>query len=83
MAGRFHGGPSVIGYDGFRDAVAAREKDFARAFAKALVEYAIGRPCGFRDEPLVESIVARAAAKNFALREFIHALVQSEAFRSK
>ena len=83
VAGRFHGGPSFIGYDGFRDAVAAREKDFARAFAKALVEYAIGRPCGFRDEPLVESIVARAAAKNFALREFIHALVQSEAFRSK
>jgi hypothetical protein len=83
VAGRFHGGPSFVGFDGFRDAVAAREKDFARGFAKALVEYALGRPCGFRDEPLVESIVARAAAKNFALREFIHALVQSEAFRSK
>jgi hypothetical protein len=66
-----------------RDAVAAREKDFARGFAKALVEYALGRPCGFRDEPLVESIVTRAEAKNFAMREFIFALVQSEAFRSK
>jgi hypothetical protein len=83
VAGRFHGGPSFIGFEGFRDAVAAREKDFARSFAKALVEYALGRPCGFRDEPLVESIVSRAAAKNFAIREFIHALVQSESFRSK
>jgi hypothetical protein len=83
VAGRFYGGSSFVGFDGFRDAVAAREKDFARGFAKALVEYALGRPCGFRDEPLVEAIVARAAAKDFAIREFIHALVQSEAFRSK
>ena len=83
VAGRFHGGPSFVGFEGFRDAVAAREKDFARGFAKALVEYALGRPCGFRDGPLVEAIVARAAAKDFAIREFIHALVQSEAFRSK
>ncbi|MEI6240418.1 MAG: DUF1592 domain-containing protein [Planctomycetia bacterium] len=82
-AGSFHGGPSFTGFEGFRDAVAARERDFARSFAKALVEYALGRPCGFRDEPLVESIMRRAETKNFALREFIHALVQSEAFRSK
>jgi hypothetical protein len=81
--GSFHGGPSYVGFEGFRAAVAARERDFARGFTKALVEYAFGRPCGFRDEPLVESIVARAEAKNFAMREFIFALVQSEAFRSK
>lgn len=83
VAGSFHGGSSFVGFEGFRAAVAARERDFARGFTKALVEYAFGRPCGFRDEPLVESIVARAEAKNFAIREFIHALVQSEAFRSK
>jgi hypothetical protein len=83
VAGRFYGGSSFVGFDGFRDAAAAREKDFACGFAKALVEYALGRPCGFRDEPLVETIVARAEAKHFAMREFIHALVQSEAFRSK
>lgn len=82
VSGRFHGGPSFIGYEGFRAAVAAREKDFARGFAKALIEYALGRPCGFRDEPLVESIVSRAEAKDFAIREFILGLVQSDAFRS-
>ena len=83
VAGSFHGGPSFVGFEGFRAAVAARERDFARGFAKALVEYALGRPCGFRDEPLVAAIVSRAAAKDFAIREFIHALVQSDAFRSK
>jgi hypothetical protein len=83
VAGGFHGGPSFIGFEGFRDAVAAREMDFARGFAKALVEYALGRPCGFRDEPLIEAIVSRAEAKDFAIREFILALVQSDAFRSK
>ncbi len=83
VAGGFHGGPSFIGFEGFRDAVAAREPDFARGFAKALVEYALGRPCGFRDEPLIEAIVSRAEAKDFAIREFILGLVQSDAFRSK
>ncbi len=83
VAGSFHGGPSFVGFEGFRAAVAAREKDFARGFAKALVEYALGRPCGFRDEPLVEAIISRAEAKDFAIREFIYGLVQSDAFRSK
>jgi hypothetical protein len=83
VAGSFHGGPSFVGFEGFRAAVAARERDFARGFAKALVEYALGRPCGFRDEPLVDAMAARAEAKDFAIREFIHGLVQSDAFRSK
>jgi mono/diheme cytochrome c family protein len=83
VAGSFHGGAPFVGFEGFRDAVAARERDFARGFAKALVEYALGRPCGFRDEPLVDAMVARAEAKDFAIREFILGLVQSDAFRSK
>lgn len=83
VAGSFHGGPSFVGFAGFRAAVAGRERDFARGFAKALVEYALGRPCSFRDEPLVEAIVSRAEARDFAIREFIFGLVQSDVFRSK
>jgi hypothetical protein len=47
------------------------------------VEYALGRPCGFSDEPLVEEIVRVATERRMAPRGFIQALVQSDAFRTK
>ncbi|MCE9630551.1 MAG: DUF1592 domain-containing protein [Planctomycetia bacterium] len=82
-SGALHGGPSFEDFFGLRDIVAARPKEFARGFTAALVEYALGRPCGFSDELLVDSIVKAAAARDFTVRPFIHALVQSEEFRTK
>jgi hypothetical protein len=82
-AGAFHGGPSFADFQELRAAVALRHEDFARGFASALVEYALGRPCGFSDHELVEGIVIRAKTKNYPIREFIHALIASQAFQSK
>jgi len=66
-----------------RSIIAAKQENFARGFASALIEYALGRPCGFSDEPLIASIVAQAGTKSFATREFIHALIRSQEFSSK
>ena len=66
-----------------RAIVASRSDDFSRGFAAALVEYALGRPCGFSDEPLVDSIVNMAKGRDLSPRSFIHALVQSRQFRTK
>ena len=66
-----------------RDLIAAREDDFARGYTEALMEYALGRPFGFTDEDLAREIVASAKSKEFAVSEFLQALVQSEAFRKK
>lgn len=44
---------------------------------------ALGRPCGFTDEELTTTIVNQARQKDFATREFIHAIVASDAFHSK
>ena len=66
-----------------RDLIGEREEDFARGFTEHLIEYAIGRPFGFADEDLTNEIVVSAKSKQFSLSEFIHALVQSEAFQSK
>lgn len=43
----------------------------------------MGRPFGFTDEELANEVVGSARSKEFAVSEFIHALVQSEPFRSK
>ena len=82
-AGTFHRGPAFRDFNEMRDVVASRTDAFARGITSCLIEYGLGRPCGFSDEDLVESIVQRAKKQNFGLREFLHALVQSEAFQSK
>lgn len=82
-AGAFHNGPGFHDYFELRDLIAARADDFARGFTEELIEYAIGRPYGFADDEMAAQIVARAKSKDFSLREFVQALVASEAFHRK
>lgn len=82
-SGTFHKGPAFKDYFELRDIIASRPEAFSRGLAEALVEYALGRPYGFTDQPLADEVVRRAAGKNFALREFLHALVQSESFQAR
>jgi hypothetical protein len=82
-SGTFHRGPAFRDFNELRDVVASRADAFARGLTSSLVEYGLGRPCGFSDDALVESIVQQARKQNFSLRAFLHALVQSEAFQSK
>ncbi len=78
--------PDGTAFDGFfelRDRIGDRERAFSRGLAEALVEYGLGRPFGFSDHDLAEGILRSAEGRNFEMREFIHALVQSEEFRRK
>jgi hypothetical protein len=76
-------GTSFAGFAGLRDAVAAHEADFARGLVEHLLEYALGRPCGFSDEELVASILEKAKGKGYTPRAIIQAIVASEAFQTK
>ena len=82
-SGALHGGPAFADFFELRDIVAARPEQFARGFSAALIQYALGRPCGFGDEPLLDAIVNDARGQAFGTRSFIHALVQSQSFRTK
>ncbi|QDV47476.1 hypothetical protein Enr13x_73850 [Stieleria neptunia] len=82
-SGAFHKGPAFSDYNELRDLIAEREEDFARGFAEHLIEYASGRPFGFTDEDLASEMVSSAKSKQFALSEFVHALVQHKAFKTK
>lgn len=82
-AGAFHNGPAFKDFFELRGIIAAEHEAFATGFTEALLEYALGRPCGFSDDALVEAIVKRAAAKDYSVRAFIDAVVQSKAFRTK
>ena len=82
-AGVFHKGPAFATYYDLRDLIHARAGDFSRAFSAALIQYALGRPLSFRDEPLIEQMVSEAQQQDFALRSFLLTLVRSKEFRSK
>lgn len=82
-AAQFYNGPAFADYYELRDQIAARADDFARGFSAALVEYALGRPVGFSDEPLLDTMTTRAKAKQGSVREFVHVLVGSQAFHTK
>jgi hypothetical protein len=82
-AGAFHGGPKFKDFYELREIIASQPDAFAMGFTEALLEYALGRPVGFSDDDLVKAIVKRAKEKDLSVREFIHAVVQSRAFRTK
>jgi hypothetical protein len=79
----FHAGPSFNNYFELRDILSSRADNFATGFSAALIEYALGRPFGFGDEPLAAIMVEAATKKKMSTREFIHALIASETFRTK
>jgi hypothetical protein len=82
-SGQFYNGPAFQDYFQLRDLIAARSEDFARSFAEALIEYALGRPYGFTDTALADDIVKRAKAKDFSMKEFFVALATSQVFGRK
>jgi hypothetical protein len=82
-SGQFHRGPAFKNFFELRDLIAARADDFARGFSAALIEYALGHPAGFSDDPLIKTMTTEAKAKNFAPRTFIHTLIQSREFQTK
>lgn len=82
-AAQLHKGPSFQNFFELRDLIADRSDDFARGFCAALIEYALGRPVGFRDTPLVAKMVATANTENLGIRAFVHALVASREFHTK
>lgn len=82
-SGQLPNGPQFTGFFGLRDAIATREQEFARGLIEHLISYALGRPCGFSDQGMVESILNKARSKGMTLRAIIHALVESPEFQSK
>ncbi len=82
-AGKLHHGPEFNDYFELRDILASKEEDFARGIAEGLIEYALGRTVGFSDETLITAVVDQAEGKDFAFREFLHAIIRSKEFHSK
>jgi len=66
-----------------RDQIAKHEQDFARGFTESLLAYGLGRPYGYSDRNLADKILTEAGGQENQISAFIHALIQTKAFRQK
>ena len=82
-SGQLHGGDAFADFAELRNVVADSEDKFAHGFTEHLIGYALGRRFAFTDQDLADDLVATAKTKEYAVSEFIHALVQSKPFRTK
>ena len=82
-AASLHKGPSFQNYFELREILASKSDDFSRGFSSVLMEYALGRPVGFRDDELIQEMLNTAKSHRYGMRNFILALVASKEFHTK
>ncbi len=81
-SGTLPSGESFSDFTTLRKAIAKHEDDFARGLTEALIAYGLGRPYGFSDQSLADSILAHAKQNDYRITAFITALIQSPTFQS-
>lgn len=82
-AGELPDGRKFASFADLQKLLLADQDRIARCIIEKLLVFATGRPMGFSDRAEIDRILAASKAKGHALRDLIHAVVQSEVFRSK
>ncbi len=82
-SGTLPDGTAFDGFEQLREAIAKREADFAKGLVEHLIEFGLGRPCGFSDDDLVQSVLESAKPQHYTPRALIQALVSSREFHTK
>jgi hypothetical protein len=61
----------------------SRPDQIARCVAQKLMVYATGHGLEYGDQPVIEQVVEQSRASDYGLRTMVHAIVQSQLFRTK
>jgi len=82
-AGELNTGAKFADMSGFQELLLAGQDRVARCMIEKLLTFATGHAPGFSDRSAIERLVAQSKTKGHGMRDLIHAVVQSEIFRSK
>ena len=82
-SGQLPSGEKFANFNELRSLVAKRQDAFTRGFVEELIAFGLGRPFGFTDEELAETMMRMARSNEYRMDAIIHALVQSKTFQSK
>jgi hypothetical protein len=76
-------GEAFSGIRDFKRLLLKEEDQIARHFLHQLITYSTGSEIQFADRAEVDQLLERSRNNGYGIREMIHAVVQSELFRSK
>ena len=82
-AGEMPEGGKFTGFADLQKLLLADQDRVARCIAEKLLVFATGRPMGFSDRAEIDRLVEQTKKKQHAMRDLVHAVVQSGIFRSK
>ncbi len=82
-AGELSTGAKFANMADFQKLLLADQDRVVRCVLEKLLTFSTGRAMGFSDRAEIDRLVAQSKAQGHAMRALIHAVVQSEAFRSK
>lgn len=82
-AGELPDGSQFTGMSDFQKLLLAGQDRVARCLIEKFLVFATGRAMGFSDRGEIDKILAASKSKDHAMRDLIHAVVQSEIFKSK
>ena len=68
---------------GLKRLILQDERQVARNLARQLVTYGTGAPVSFGDRPKIEALLDRTKGSGYGVQSLLHALIESELFRSK
>ncbi len=83
VSGQFPDGKKFSSLEEYKAGLMAQKDKFARAFSTKLLTYALGRPVGYTDHEVVDSLVAALKKNDYRIQPLIQAIVTSEPFETK
>jgi hypothetical protein len=81
-SGELYDGTAIAGPEGLRSAILAHKDAFLLSFTESLMTYALGRRIEPADMPMVRRVIRQAAAREYRVSAFVHAVVRSPGFQS-
>jgi hypothetical protein len=83
VSGTFPDGKAFSTLQEYKAGLLEKKDQFARAFSIKLLTYALGRPVGFTDGPLLDQLMESLKKNEYRLQTLIQEIVASEVFRTK
>lgn len=83
VSGKLHDGTSFTTLEEYKAGLMKQKEKFARAFTIKLLTYSLGRPVGFTDRAVVDSLTETLKKDDYRIQSLVQAVVASEPFNTK
>jgi hypothetical protein len=83
VSGKFPDGARFSTLGEYKAGLMKQKDRFARAFSVKMLTYALGRPVGYTDRGVVDSLTDALRKNDYRIQSLAQAIVASEPFRSK